>query len=93
MFGVQTRLEKSKTTISGESTVYSRIGDEGSEILFHFCPKCGSTVYYESEWLQDNYAAPIGGFSDPTLPMPAQDVYRNRKHHWVLMPDEIKELF
>lgn len=27
-FGVQTRLEKSKVTISGDSTVYQRSGDE-----------------------------------------------------------------
>lgn len=93
VFGVVTRLEKSKTKIAGESTVYTRIGDEGNEIKFHFCPKCGSTVYYEAEWLQDNYAAPIGGFADPTLPVPARDVYRNRKHHWVILPDAVEEMF
>lgn len=91
VFGVQTRLEKSKAEITGESTVYKRVGDEGSEIFFHFCPKCGATVYYESEWLKDNIAVPIGAFSDPTLPMPTFDVYRDRKHHWVIVPDGIVE--
>lgn len=87
VFSVQTRLEKNKATISGESKIYTRVGDEGSEIHFHFCPKCGSTVYYESDWLKDNIAVPIGAFSDPTLPAPAQDIYRDRKHHWVLLPE------
>lgn len=91
VFGVQTRIEKSKTTITGESTVYRRTGDEGNIVSFHFCPQCGGTVYYEAEWLGDSFAAPIGVFADPSLPMPARDVYRNRKHHWVILPGEIEE--
>ena len=90
-FAVATRLDRSRITINGNSTVYKRKGDEGSEISFHFCPECGSTVYYEADWLGDSIAAPIGGFNKPDLPTPVMDVYRNRKHQWVQMPESIPE--
>jgi len=30
-----------------------RAGDEGSRAVFHFCPRCGVTVYYEAEPFPD----------------------------------------
>lgn len=93
VFGVQTRLDRSKATITGESTIYERVGDGGSHIKFHFCPKCGSTVYYEADWLGESIAAPIGVFADPTLPSPIMQVYGNRKHHWVTLPETTIEYF
>lgn len=86
VFGVQTRLEKKKTVLQGQSKVFRRTGDEGSEISFHFCPVCGTTVYWEAAWLKESIIATIGSFCDPTLPAPTMQVYTNRKHHWVCLP-------
>ncbi|MGE0525925.1 MAG: GFA family protein [Bdellovibrionales bacterium] len=92
-FGVQTRLDRNKVAIEGESTLYQRTGDEGNIISFHFCPKCGSTVYYEAPWLEGAIAVPIGAFANPNLPAPAMHVYGNRRHHWVRLPESIVEYF
>ncbi len=92
VFGVQTRLDKNNVSIRGTSTVFQRKGDEDKDIIsFHFCPKCGSTVYYEAPWMTGFVAVPIGAFSDPTLPTPVMQIYGNRKHHWVTLPESTVE--
>ena len=43
VFGEQVRFKKEDIKeISGRSTLYVRVGDEGSEISFRFCPICGA---------------------------------------------------
>jgi hypothetical protein len=49
---------------------------------FHFCPPCGSTVWWE--------AAPpafvtvaIGACADPDFPPPHVSLYEERRHPWV----------
>lgn len=94
VFGVQTRLDRSQVQLYGESSIFQRKGDEGTDIIsFHFCPKCGSTVYYEAAWLNGAIAVPVGAFADPSLPTPFRQVYGNRKHHWVNLPETIVEFF
>jgi hypothetical protein len=64
------------------------VGDEGTQIRFHFCPACGSTVYYELEGLEALVAIPVGAFADPTFPPPRVSVYETRKHSWVVVPPD-----
>jgi hypothetical protein len=66
--------------------VYVRVGDEGSQVTFHFCPKCGSTVYYELQGLGEFLAIPVGAFADPSFPAPRVSVYESRMHSWVVPP-------
>ncbi len=88
-FGQQARFRRAQLTITGRSTEYVRVGDEGSRIRFHFCPQCGATVYYEPEGLEEDFIAiPVGAFADPSFPAPGVSVYEERKHGWVVVPDE-----
>ena len=49
VFGQQARFRRENVSLSGTSSEYVRVGDEGSRVRFHFCPNCGSTVYYEPD--------------------------------------------
>jgi hypothetical protein len=81
-------------SIYGESTIFQRKGDDGTDFIsFHFCPKCGSTVFYEADWMKGSVAVPIGVFSDPNLPAPMMQIYGDRKHHWVTLPEATVEYF
>ncbi len=93
VFGAQTRLEKDKTVIEGQSTEYIRTGDEGSKIRLHFCPTCGSTVfwYIEAEGFSQSVCVALGAFANPTLPAPTFSVYKARKHHWVEIPASVTD--
>lgn len=71
--------------LSGDSRKWSRKGDEGSVAHFHFCPNCGSNVYYIAESQPDLIAVAVGAFADPDFPSPEYAVYRDRKHSWVTL--------
>ena len=92
VFGEQARFPRQDVTVSGTSTEYIRVGDEGSRMKFHFCPTCGSTVYYESEDLEAFVAIPVGAFADPAFPTPRVSVYESRKHRWVVPPPEAEHI-
>jgi hypothetical protein len=86
-FGVQARFPRDKVTIEGRSTQYVRTGDSGGQATFHFCPACGSTVYYEIAQLEGTIAVPVGAFADPSFPEPRVSVYEARRHAWVAIPE------
>jgi hypothetical protein len=91
-FGEQARFPRGNVTISGVSTEYVRVGDEGSRVAFHFCPTCGATVYYEPEGLEAFVAIPVGAFADPGFPSPRVSVYEARMHKWVVPPPEAEHI-
>lgn len=91
-FGEQARFPRENVSVSGASTEFVRVGDERSRIRFHFCPRCGSTVYYESDGLEAYLAIPVGAFADPSFPSPRVSVYESRMHQWVLPPPEAEHM-
>lgn len=87
-FGQQARFLRVDVTLTGQSTQYVRVGDEGSRARFHFCPQCGATLYYEVEGLATYLMMPVGAFADPSFPAPTVSVYETRKHAWVVAPPD-----
>jgi hypothetical protein len=86
-FSMQARWPREDVKIEGRSTEYVRTSDEGEPRTFHFCPECGSTVYYWSD--EERIAVPIGAFADPTFPPPRVSVWESRRHPWVGVPDDV----
>lgn len=82
-FGAQARFPREKVAIRGASSVYTRTGDSGGKIDFHFCASCGSTVFYAIDQMPDVVAVPIGAFADRDFPEPRVVVYETRRHAWV----------
>ena len=75
---------------TGAERIYQRSGDGGSEIRAHFCPTCGTTVYWETnEGMPDHVGIAVGCFADPDFPAPMLSVYGKRRHRWVSPPDGI----
>ncbi len=86
-FGVQARFVLDDAQITGTSTQYVRISDQGDERRsFSFCPQCGATVYYTTDAEPDLIAVPIGALADPAFPAPTVSVWESRKHAWVTPP-------
>jgi hypothetical protein len=92
VFGAQARFPKHAVQVTGGSSAYVRVGDEGSRCTFHFCPKCGATVHYAVEGYEEYVAVPVGAFSDPSFPAPSFSVYEERMHPWVGLPSSIEHL-
>lgn len=88
VFAAQARFRREQVVVSGASTSFALVGDEGSRAHFHFCPTCGATVYFQTEGAEETIAIPIGAFADPHFPAPTVSVYEERKHAWVMSPPD-----
>lgn len=87
-FAEQARFPRAQVEVAGESTTFTRTGDEGTRAHFHFCPRCGTTVWYAPEALPECLVIPVGAFADPGFPAPTVSVYESRKHGWVVVPPQ-----
>jgi len=88
-FGAQARFSADSVEISGQTTEFVRVADSGNHVRFHFCPTCGSTVYYFLDADPGIVAIPIGAFADPSFPPPKFSVYESRAHAWTVLPADI----
>lgn len=79
----QARWPRERITVSGASTTYTRTAESGNTLTFRFCPKCGSTVYWEGQAFPGFVAVAIGTFADPTFPAPKLSIWENARHGWV----------
>lgn len=85
-FGQQARFARDAVTTAGRSSTWERTGDGGSTATFHFCPRCGSTLWWEADSLPGWVTMPVGAFADPAFPAPGVSVYEERRHSWVQPP-------
>lgn len=92
VFGQQARFRRECVSLLGTSCEYVRFGDEGSSVRFHFCPHCGSTVYYEPEGLEEYLVIPVGAFADPSFPAPSVSIYEEQMHGWVVAPADAEHI-
>jgi hypothetical protein len=72
---------------SGPETVYERVSEAGRTVRTHFCPTCGTSVYYEAGFRPGDIAVTIGSFADPQFPCPKFSVWEESKHAWVEIAD------
>lgn len=82
VYGVQAWFASDRVSIDGEATRFERMGDSGARLSFFFCPKCGSTVYWRIEGVEEITAVAVGAFADPAFPRATVSVYDNRRHAW-----------
>lgn len=92
VFSAQARFPADKVSVEGQSKEYVLVGDEGGVARFHFCPECGTTVFYLLDATPGVVAVPVGAFADPNFPRPHVSVYEVRKHRWVGLPDDIEHI-
>jgi hypothetical protein len=91
-FGMQAGYKKEQVHVSGRFNDYSRISDEADEKehVFHFCPDCGSSVFYTEPTEPDLAVVSVGAFADPSFPPPTKSGYDSRRHPWVGLPDSVQ---
>jgi hypothetical protein len=89
-FGIQARFEASGVQVAGRYSDYIRTSDEGEQRTTHFCPECGSTVFYMLDGAPGLIAIPIGAFADPDFPPPTVSVYESRRNPWVVVPATVE---
>ncbi len=88
-FAAQVRFPAAQVATSGEAKTYTVSGENGAA-HFHFCPKCGATVYFTNDAVPETIAIPLGAFDDPYAFTPTVSVYENRQHEWLQLAGEFE---
>ena len=89
VFGVSSYFDDEQIIgIYGDSNSFIKINDSGSKTTRQFCPDCGSTVYWKSEFFDKYTGVPVGAFADPEFPEPSFSVWNQSKHPWVAFPEQ-----
>jgi hypothetical protein len=98
-FSVQAQFPMDHVTIEGESTEWNFPSDSGKPPTYrncisdgatdHFCPECGSTVYWTMAKAPGMYGVAVGAFSDPTFPPPMIAGYEAYGAAWALNVSEL----
>ena len=83
----QARFPRERVTFAGKATAWVRKAESGNTLTFHFCPVCGSTVYWTIQTAPDLIAVAIGAFADPGFGPPRHSVYERSRHGWVVPLD------
>ena len=81
---------KAQVEIRGESKVFDRHGDSGRNVRFYFCPRCGSSLYWEADGRPEWFFVAVGAFTDPSFPSPSVSIFEASKHDWLQLPNGIK---
>jgi hypothetical protein len=84
----QARFRREQITFAGEAKAWRRTAESGNGLTFHFCPTCGSTVYWEGEGFPGYVAVAIGAFADPNFPAPTIGGVGESRHPWVALPPD-----
>src|SRR5262249_18752343 len=87
-FGISSFWPKSAVeAISGDNSIYRRISDAGRMVECHFCPTCGSAVFWYAEAVPDSVGVAVGNFADPSFPAPDRAIWCESKHAWIEFPE------
>jgi len=81
-FGIAGFFPRDAVTVAGTMRDFTRPSDSGFDVTFHFCPDCGSTVWWEPKRRPDLVAVASGAFADPQFPPPTQSVNERHRHSW-----------
>ena len=85
---MQAGFRQDQVQVAGRFDDYSRISDEADRKahVFHFCPDCGSQVFYTEPDEPDLIVVSVGSFADPSFPPPIESGYDSRRHPWLTLP-------
>jgi len=68
----------------------SRFHRPDGETTFHFCPRCGSSVWWAPDDVTEDVIGVAGGcFADPALPSPVRMTHTATRHPYVRAPEGI----
>lgn len=83
-------FDNAQVTIEGSSKVFERDGQEDRKVRFHFCPNCGTSMYWHADIRPGWCIVAVGGFADPDFPPPSVSIYEETRHKWTMLPESMK---
>jgi tetratricopeptide (TPR) repeat protein len=89
---MQAAFDGDRVEIAGEYKDFARISDESDrkEHVFHFCPECGSQVFYTEPSEPGLVVVSVGAFADSSFPQPTESGYDSRRYSWIGLPETVR---
>ncbi|HWU14258.1 MAG TPA: GFA family protein [Caulobacter sp.] len=85
-FSVAVFFSNEQVTVDGKTQTYARPSASGFAVTFHFCPACGSNLFWRPQRMPDRIGIAIGAFADPDFPGPQQVVWTKDRQTWLDLP-------
>jgi hypothetical protein len=91
-FGISAYFKDDQVVaITGESKSGTRGSDSGRTLTGHFCPECGTTLYWYAEAFPGRTGIAGGCFLDPDFPpKPQRAVWAKNIHPWAHLDESIR---
>ena len=80
---------KGDVQCEGVSKTYVHRSDSGRLVHLHFCPECGTSVYWHAERAPSLCGVAVGCFADPDFPAPSFSVWEESLHPWLPIPPNV----
>ena len=77
---------KEQVRLDGERKIYERDADAGYRIRFHFCPNCGTTLYWEGDRNPAVCGVAVGAFDTSAFPPPSDSIWEESMYPWLGLP-------
>ncbi len=101
-FSIQGRFPREKVTIEGESNVWTFPNEQGQAVTYrscdsggatyHFCPTCGTTVYWDIAAAPEVVGIALGTLTDPSFPAPVISAFEAYGHPWAMTAGELEAI-
>ena len=92
VFGVGAYFKKEHIRSEGQHKTYVRDAPEGRKVRNHFCPTCGTTVFWEADLRPGLVGVAVGAFGRSDFPRPTRSVWEEAKHEWVAFTHDLPHL-
>jgi hypothetical protein len=90
LFSIAALYERNAVTLQhGTPSRFTRDSTSGFTVTFHFCPHCGTSLYWEPARMPHLVGVAVGAFADPGFPAPEQQVWTSERHCWLEIPSGI----
>jgi hypothetical protein len=83
VLGVGAYYKEEQVEIKGRNKVFVRDAPEGRKVRNHFCPECGTPLFWEADRAPGIIGIAVGTFADPDFPPPSISFFEKYRHRWV----------
>jgi hypothetical protein len=81
---------KNRVRLEGVRKIYERGADSGGAIRFHFCPNCGSNMYWEGDRNPAVCGVAVGAFDEQSFPPPGDSIWEESIYPLLGLPSEME---
>jgi hypothetical protein len=84
-FGVGVYFRNDAVSVEGNPSDWTREAPAGGWLTNHFCPTCGTNLFWSLGMRPDHVGVALGCLTTPA-PEPSRVIWTSEKHDWVTFP-------